>query len=105
MSVTISTHGKELTALIKGEIDHHTASSVREMIDSEAQKNSPNTINLDFSGVTFMDSSGIGLIMGRYRLSQMIGARLNVVNVPPHLQRMVSLSGITSLGVIKEDRC
>ena len=48
-----------------------------------------------------MDSSGIGLIMGRYRSVGLIGGQLRVVNIPEHLSKIVSLSGISSLGVLK----
>ena len=52
-----------LTAELDGEIDHHTAKNFREQIDLEIDTQTPKTLILDFSDITFMDSSGIGLIM------------------------------------------
>ena len=65
--------GNTLTIYLKGEIDHHTAREIREAADSLIQLNKPSVLRLDFSGVTFMDSSGIGLIMGRYRIMMLYG--------------------------------
>ena len=48
-----------------------------------------------------MDSSGIGLIMGRYRAVGLVGGELKVVNVPEELDRIIQLSGVTTLGVMK----
>ena len=56
-----------LTAYIQGEIDHDSAAEIRAHIDAAAQSRKPKVLCLDFSGVSFMDSSGVGLVMGRYR--------------------------------------
>lgn len=90
-----------LTAHLSGELDHHTAAVIRKKIDSKAEALRPKTLTLDYRNVQFMDSSGIGLIMGRYRQMSLIGGTVEVKNVPPHLKRMFSLSGIDTLGVIK----
>ncbi len=101
MNVSFSFHQGELTAYLQGEIDHHTARSMRQRIDGEAERLHPTLLILDFSKVAFMDSSAIGLIMGRYRLMQLIGGYIRVSNVPPHLKRIVELSGIGALGVLE----
>lgn len=88
-----------LTALLFGEIDHHTARDIRRTIDGDIEKHHPNKLSLDFRRVKFMDSSGIGLIMGRYRLMQLVGGTVEIVNVPPHLNRIIELSGIRSLSI------
>ena len=56
---------------------------------------------LDFSGVSFMDSSGIGLIMGRYRLMSLYGGIVRVSNVPESLERMMKISGLNALDIIE----
>ena len=56
-------------------------------------------MEIDFSGVQFMDSSGIGLIMGRYKLMLSMGGKLKVINVPKRLERMVKLSGLEALRI------
>lgn len=91
----------DLTAMLIGDIDHHTAREMRKEIDALVEKHHPTLLRLDFSAVQFMDSSGIGLIMGRYRLMKLIGGNVLVCNVPPHLKRLMDLSGVGSLGVLE----
>ena len=74
MSVSIVAKGEVVTAFLSGEIDHHTAAELRETIDSAANEHKPTLLVLDFKNVSFMDSSGIGLVMGRYKtISELSG--------------------------------
>lgn len=88
-----------VVAVIEGDIDHHTAKEIRETIDEYIEKYSPLFLKLDFSEVRFMDSSGIGLIMGRYKLMTSLRGKLKVVNIPKNLERMIKLSGLPTLGI------
>ena len=97
----MSESGECITAYLKGDIDHHSARSIREDIDALVQMKKPSLLKLDFSGVSFMDSSGIGLIMGRYRLMSLYGGMVRVVNVPEGLERMMNLSGLSALDIIE----
>ena len=90
-----------LTVNLKGEIDHNSAAKLRTAIDSQINALRPKMLELDFSKVGFMDSSGIGLIMGRYRSMGLIGGKIKVINVPENIGRIISLSGISALGVLK----
>ena len=90
-----------LIALLSGEIDHHIAPKLRADIDAKCEELRPSRLVLDFGEVTFMDSSGIGLIMGRYRCISLLGGRLEVVNIPPSLKKVFVISGIETLGVMK----
>ena len=90
-----------LKARLQGEIDHCAAPRLRSEIDMKCEDLRPARLVLDFGGVSFMDSSGIGLIMGRYRTVSLLGGRLEVVNIPPQLKKIITLSGIESLGVMK----
>lgn len=90
-----------LTARLCGEIDHHIAPRIRSEIDMKCESLRPAVLILDFKAVSFMDSSGIGLIMGRYRCITLLGGRMEVVNIPPTLAKIFTLSGIESLGVMK----
>ncbi len=101
MNVKISCGNGEMTAFLSGEIDHHTARDMRKEIDSRCENIHPNLLNLDFSSVQFMDSSAIGLIMGRYRLMNLMGGYVKVVNVPKHLERLIAISGVGALGVLE----
>jgi len=89
-----------LRVLLEGEIDHHSARLMRETIDTAAEKCRPQKMILDFKGVTFMDSSGIGLILGRHQLMGSLGGTLEVVNPNRNVERMVRLAGVGRLGVI-----
>ena len=98
MPVTVKRKNSILTAFIKGEIDHHTAPEIRESID-DAFVTAGNTelLVLDFSDVTFMDSSGIGLIMGRYRLASGYGARVTITEASGYIKRVIKIAGLDSI--------
>ncbi len=99
MGVEILKSSSEVTAKIEGDIDHHTAAEIRRIIDENISLLRPSLLKLDFGGVQFMDSSGIGLIMGRFKLVKTAGGNLKVVNVPRRLERMIKMSGLTKLGI------
>ncbi len=97
MSVKISVKGEVVTAYLGGELDHHSAREMREAIDASIELNMPSLLVLDFSGVSFMDSSGIGLVMGRYRNLQPTGAQLHITGTSPQITKVMRLSGIERL--------
>ena len=80
-----------LTVILPKEIDHHAAKPIREKTDTEIFLNSPKFLVIDFSGVSFMDSSGIGLVMGRYRNLVKSGAELHITGAPPQIYKMMKL--------------
>lgn len=100
MGVKLEKNKDVLTAIIEGDIDHHTAKDIRVAIDDSIEEMSPNTLNLDFGGVQFMDSSGIGLIMGRFKLMKLLNGQMKVVNVPEHIGRLIKLAGLTAFGIV-----
>jgi len=95
--VILSQNGRTLTAKPTCEIDHHTAKPIREGIDKALFEKKPELLVLDFSDVRFMDSSGIGLIIGRCEVCRAIGAHVRVVSLSPLLSRLVRLSGIEKI--------
>ena len=86
-----------LAAYLSGEIDHHAAQSIRREIDAQVDDRLPELLTLDFSGVTFMDSSGVGLILGRGRHISALGGRLTVQNPPPAVRRMLEERGFQNI--------
>lgn len=102
VNVTIECSGNLMIAYLIGEIDHHSASLVREKIDNELSLQKPNHLILDFKNVSFMDSSGIGLVMGRYRLIQTFRGTLEIRNVTPQTKKLMELAGLGSIAIIKE---
>lgn len=104
MSLQIELKNGVMTALLSGELDHHTAARMREEIDSAALKVRPHQLRLDFSEVPFMDSSGIGLILGRIRNVTAWGGRVSLSGLSPQLKKMAELSGISALAVFEKER-
>jgi stage II sporulation protein AA (anti-sigma F factor antagonist) len=100
MDLKISSQDDIMIASLCGDIDHHTAKEIRNTIDNAVKEKHPKKLNLDFRRVDFMDSSGIGLIMGRYKLMESIEGRLYITNVPRYIARVVKLSGLDQLGVL-----
>ena len=102
MPVSIQNSGRVVVAYLYGEIDHHSAKQMREQIDSAVNTYMPSMLALDFKDVGFMDSSGIGLIMGRYRLLQKTAAELCIINTPDHIYKIMKLAGIEKLAKISK---
>ncbi|MGI5894143.1 MAG: STAS domain-containing protein [Candidatus Merdivicinus sp.] len=99
MPVTYDSQEDKLFAHISGDIDHHSAAGLRDSIDRMVESALPQLLVLDFSGVSFMDSSGIGLIMGRYKLMQSLGGSIRVERVPAPLKRLMNLAGLSLLPI------
>ncbi|MDR1409458.1 MAG: anti-sigma factor antagonist [Oscillospiraceae bacterium] len=95
-----------VTALLCGEIDHHSAAGMRKAIDDALRKSKPSLLRLDFARVTFIDSSAIGLVMGRYRLARELGSRVQIVNLNERFHRLMRLAGLEKLAqlTLKEQR-
>ena len=93
MAVQIQIREETVQACLSGEIDHHSAAQMREKIDESVIQSGAKTLVLDFSLVTFMDSSGIGLVMGRFRLMQENGGELVLQNLPAPLRKVMKLDG------------
>lgn len=102
MSVKIETKSQVVTAFLEGDIDHHSAREIREKIDREIELNMPTLLVLDFSSVGFMDSSGIGLVMGRYRMISKTGAELAITGCSPTIYKVMKLAGLERLARITE---
>ncbi len=99
MAVTFESREDTLVACLSGDIDHHTASEMRDAIDQMTESTLPRTLILDFSRITFMDSSGIGLIMGRYKLMQSVGGALRIEHASSRLKKLMQLAGLSLLPV------
>ena len=100
MSVAFVYHEDKLTAYIQGELDHHAAKGIRQHIDGEVIRRKPKVLYLDFSKVTFMDSSGIGLVMGRYKLLSEWGGSIVIQNPPPSIKKVMQVAGLAKLAKI-----
>ena len=101
MNVTVESSGSVVIAYLIGEIDHHTAAQVRESIDNAIMSKKPTHLIIDFRNVTFMDSSGIGLVMGRYRNLKKTGSELCITETSEQIYRVMKLAGIERLAKLE----
>lgn len=101
MKIDIKTENGTAIATLSGEIDHHNARELRAELDRYIITAQPRELAMDFGNITFMDSSGIGLIMGRSKLMKECGGRLEVRNTQPYIRRVLKLSGIERIVSIK----
>lgn len=102
MSAKIEYRQNEICVFLEGEIDHHSASIIRVSIDDAILARRPEKLVLDFKKVTFMDSSGIGFVMGRYKLMKAVGGRICVENLSPSAYKVMKLAGLQRLGEIRQ---
>ena len=90
-----------LIAVYTGELDHHAARAAIEQTEDLLVLFPCEKLVLDLSELTFMDSSGIGLIMGRHRTMEAIGGSVIVRDPPPHIRRVIRLSGMERIAQIQ----
>lgn len=102
MNVSYDCEDKLLLFQITEEIDHHTTEKIRRRADYEIQRYMPRKAIFDFSSVTFMDSAGIGMIIGRYKLLSMLGGKLEIKNVSENVEKILKMSGILKIIPIYE---
>lgn len=87
---------------LNGELDHHSVRQIREVIDERLIDYRPMTVILDLSEVTFTDSAGLGLVLGRYTRINEYGGTLKLVNVPAPFMKILELSGAKRFFDIEE---
>jgi len=89
-----------VTGMLSGEIDHHRAAEIRRELDAVIQRHAPALLRLDFEQVSFIDSSAVGLVLGRFRLMQEMGGRLQVVNLSERYYKVMQLAGVERLRAV-----
>ena len=97
MEIICVAENRNLIVKISGELDQHTAESVRLRVDKEFLRMNTKNIIFDFGDVTFMDSSGIGMLIGRYKSAEKLGGQIFVVNIKNDINRIFSISGLSRL--------
>ena len=95
--VSLYMKDRELVVKMLPEIDHHSAKKIREAADACIEKEHPRRVILDFSSVTFMDSSGLGLILGRVTRAEAVGATVAVKGLSLKLGKLLRMSGIEKI--------
>ena len=93
---------KLLVFKITDEIDDCSVQKIRRRADYEIERYMPRKVVFDFDSVTFMDSSGIGLIIGRYKFTNMLGGKFEVANLTQNVRKIFEMSGILKLIPVTE---
>lgn len=99
MSLHISTEiqGDTLVVRLEGELDHHTAERVREQVEAELDRGLTENLVINLEGLQFMDSSGLGVILGRYKRVTQNGGRMALCSVNDQLMKLFEMSGMMKI--------
>lgn len=92
-----------VSVFLCGEIDHHKAPEIRQEIDRNILCYRPKLLILDFTDVSFMDSSGIGLIMGRYKNMASTGGRVEIICHSERIIKLLKMAGIDRIAQIRKE--
>ncbi len=86
-----------LIACLRGDVDHHSAAPIRQTIDQSMKAFGCRDLVLDFSGVDFMDSSGIGVALGRYKKLRKSGGRIRISGCSEYIEKLLDMAGVFSI--------
>lgn len=103
LQIEIKHHQGALIIRLKGELDHHTADRLRTEMDQAIQGSAGRNIVLSLKELAFMDSSGLGVILGRYKRIAESGGKLVVCDVHPHMHRLFEMSGLYKIIALEAD--
>ena len=94
MEMKCKSENRQLTITLTGELDHHAAKGLMEAIDRCMEQNLPVKTLLDLGGLTFMDSSGIAVVLRAKRRMEALAGALVVVNIPRQAARVLETAGL-----------
>lgn len=86
-----------LTIFLPGELDHHNAEEIRRAADKLIEEKQIKCVIFDFQETNFMDSSGIGVIMGRYKMVYLLGGEVWAVHANARMKKILTMSGVTKI--------
>lgn len=101
MQIELEYHRKAIIVRLNGELDHHAAEVVRTKMEEAIRKEASPHVILNLKHLTFMDSSGLGVILGRYKLVTSKGGRMLVCDVNPSVYRLFEMSGLFKILTIE----
>lgn len=93
-----------LYAFLKGELDHHNASAIRTQLDESILCRVPKKLIMDFSDISFMDSSGIGLVMGRYKCLSQWNVPLELYGLSRSIYKVMHLAGLERIATLHKEK-
>lgn len=103
MKIAKEYHGNVLVVAAVGELDHHTAGALKGCIQEELAKGRVRNLVLDFTGLSFMDSSGLGVLLGRYKELGKWQGRMLVFGLQPPVEKLFMMTGLNKLIPIQGD--
>lgn len=101
MEIQVTNEGRAMTAHLRGELDHHAATGLMLDLDRELERILPTELTLDFSGVTFMDSSGIAVVIRCRQRMHLLGGRLRLRGVAPQPRKVFAAARIDRMVEMK----
>ncbi|MFW6238770.1 MAG: anti-sigma F factor antagonist [Halanaerobiales bacterium] len=102
MKITCKNRGKKLLVRLKGDLDMHSAPEFKTKVAEKLEERNYNALILNFKGVDFIDSTGIGAILGRYRNLSNEGCEVVLVGLNPQVKKVFELSGLLKLMPVYE---
>jgi stage II sporulation protein AA (anti-sigma F factor antagonist) len=97
MDLIVKEKKKSVVVKIVGEIDQHNAEELRQSVDKAFERSRCSNMIFDFSAVSFMDSAGIGLLIGRYKNVRSRGGNVAIVGMNRDLSRIYTISGLKKI--------
>lgn len=97
MEVTLLGEKRALLVTVEGELDHHIAEKIKVLVDDRMRSTNAVNVIFDFSKLSFMDSSGLGVIMGRYKKVRTLGGKVIVFGVNAGVLRIMEMSGLSKI--------
>ena len=102
METSFEIRGSFLIIYLSGELDHHLADLIRMQCDTYLEGTRIKNVVFDFTHTTFMDSSGIGIIMGRYKQVMRLGGNVYIIHTNAAIDRIIQMSGLHK--IVKNDK-
>lgn len=102
MEITLIAKKRLLVIRVYGEIDHHTAGMIRKRLEAELRHTGAVNIAMDFGMVSFMDSAGIGMIIGRYKTVRALGGELIIYDASEQVIRLMEMAGIRDMVILSD---
>jgi stage II sporulation protein AA (anti-sigma F factor antagonist) len=103
LQIELESNRKTLIVRLKGELDHHTAEAVKVRMEQAITKDQLTHIILSLKDLNFMDSSGLGVILGRYKQINAKGGKMVVCEISPAVHRLFEMSGLFKILSIQEN--
>lgn len=102
MEISLIPKQRLVLVRVSGEIDHHTSEEIRRASEKEIRRSGAINIAFDFGRVSFMDSSGIGMIIGRYKTVSALGGHLIIYDASGQIKRLIEMSGLSQLIIVSD---